>query len=330
MLSGSVGWGDASIIVPYTLYKRHGDVRILEENYEMMTRWYRFLEDRAAKSEHKYAIDNGIDYGEWCEPDVDSKKLMGKTQSVATAYLFYSGRLLAEIAELLKRAEDAAHYREAAEHARKAYHEVFTDHGKICSDRQCEYVRPLAFGLLNEKESIQAAADLNALVVKNEYHLNTGFLTTPYLCDVLMKYGYTETASRVLLQDTAPSWLYSVKKGANTIWETWEGIRPDGTVHESLNHYSYGTITGWFFKSVCGIRLEEGQLILAPKPLPALKHARAEYESPVGRIESEWLYEEDKIVYEFTIPANVQAKITLPDGTVAEASAGRHTFLETR
>ncbi len=337
MLSGSVGWGDASIIVPYSLYRRYGDMAILEENYEMMKGWYAFLEARAGKSNiknllkknplKKYLIDSGIDYGEWCEPDVDARKTMGKgTKSVATAYLSYSGRLLGEIAELLGKPEDAAHYREVSEKAREAYRFAFIENGRIWSDRQCEYVRPLAFGLLNEAESRQAAADLNALVVKNDYHLNTGFLSTPFLCEVLVKYGYEQTAGRLILQDTAPSWLYAVKKGANTIWETWDGIRPDGTVHDSLNHYSYGVISGWFFKRICGICLEKGELTLEPLPLPVLQYAKAEYQSPMGKIESEWRYEGDSVSFEFVIPSNLCAEIRLPDGRVEKAAAGRHIY----
>ena len=343
MLSSSTGWGDASIIVPYTLYKRYGDIKILEENYEMMTRWYAFLLSRAGKAEQqsgrkenpykKYMVDTGIDYGEWCEPGVNSAEMMGKgTGSVATAYLSWSGDLLAEIAGVLGRSEESVYYRNVSENAKKAYRYAFTENGRICSDRQCEYVRPLAFHLLNEEESIQAAADLNALVIKNEYHLNTGFLSTPFLCEMLVKYGYIETACRLLLQDTAPGWLYAVKKGANTIWETWDGIREDGTVHDSLNHYSYGVISGWFFRRVCGICVEmeerhsTGKVTLEPLPLPVLKYAKAEYESPLGCIESAWQYDGNKVCYEFVIPANVCAEVRLPDGRVEVISAGRHTY----
>ena len=99
------------------------------------------------------------------------------------------------------------------------------------------------------------ADELNELVVKNGYHLNTGFLATPFLCSVLADHGHTDTAYKLLLQDTCPSWLYAVKKGATTIWETWDGVRADSTVHDSLNHYSYGAISGWLFNGVCGIRL---------------------------------------------------------------------------
>jgi alpha-L-rhamnosidase len=337
ILSGSTGWGDACIIVPYTLYQRYGDVTILEENYDMMKRWYGYLETRAGKSKlknvfkknpyKKYTIDSGIDYGEWCEPDVDSKESMKRgTGSVATAYLSYSGGLLGQIAQYLGKTEDAAHYREVSMKARKAYRFAFTEDGRIQSDRQCEYVRPLAFGLLDEEESQQAAADLQALIVKNDYHLNTGFLSTPFLSEVLVKYGYLETASRLVLQDTVPGWLYAVKKGATTVWETWDGIRPDGTVHDSLNHYAYGVITGWFFKRITGIRLEVGKLILEPQPLPGLTYAKAKYQSPMGNIESEWWREDDLIKFAFVIPPNLTGEIKLPDGRTEQVLSGRHIY----
>ena len=117
------------------------------------------------------------------------------------------GKLLVEIAEILGKEEDAVKYSKIAEQAKKAFRHIATNDGKIISDRQAEYVRAIAFDLLTEEEKKQAAADLNELVVKNGYHLNTGFLSTPSLCPVLAQYGYLETAYRLLLQDTMPSWL---------------------------------------------------------------------------------------------------------------------------
>lgn len=98
-----------------------------------------------------------------------------------------------------------------------------------------------------------------------DYHLNTGFLSTPFLCKVLSEHGYADTAYRLLLQDICPGWLYAVKKGATTIWETWDGVREDGTVHDSLNHYSYGAVVGWLFDSVCGIRVSGIRSASAPR-----------------------------------------------------------------
>ena len=333
MLSMSAGWGDAAILVPYSLYKRTGDRRILADNYEMMQRWYAFLLDRAQQTTQeqqsgkyaKYTVLNGLDYGEWCEPGITPMQAMANPRkSVGTAYLAYSGRLLAEISSLLDRKEEASRYCDTAEKAAKAYRAAFTEDGVIHSDRQCEYVRPIAFALLDREESKAAAATLNQMVVDNGYHLNTGFLSTPFLCDVLAQYGYTDTAYRLLLQPEAPGWLYAVGKGANTVWETWTGIDAEGTPHESLNHYSYGAICGWLFGGVCGIRLVDGHLSIAPTPHKTLGHAKAVYDSPVGTIESAWRYDGDTVAYEFTVPANMTAEVTLPDGRTLTLKPGRH------
>ncbi len=338
LLSGSAGWGDAGVIVPYTMYQRYQDVRILEENYEMMKGWVNYLEGRAKagstseeaqKNPYKdYCIDNGVDYGEWCEPGVGVEGVEQNGQTgVATAYLSYSSGLLSEIAQILGREEDAAHFAEVSENAKKAFRFTQTENGKIDSKRQCMYVRPLAFGLLEEEDARQAAADLNALVAENGYHLNTGFLSTPFLCEILTKYGYTETAYKLLLQDTIPSWLYEVKKGATTVWETWDGIKEDGSVHASLNHYSYGSIAGWMIDGICGIKVKNGKVTIAPNPHSLLKHAKATYQSPLGRIESGWNYENGEVHYEFAVPANVTAEIVLPDGRSETVTAGSWKFV---
>lgn len=337
LLAGSVGWGDASIIVPYTLYKRYGDVRILEENYEMMQKWYAFLEKRAKEKPmnplkllkknpyRNYTIETGIDYGEWCEPDVESTSAMRTPQGkVATAYFAYSGKLMSEIAEILGKVEDAKRYAEVAVQAKKAFRQMATADGKIVSDRQAEYVRAIAFDLLEEEEKKQAASDLNQLVIKNGYHLNTGFLSTPLLCPMLAKYGYIETAYKLLLQDTCPSWLYAVKKGATTIWENWDGINEKGEVKASLNHYSYGAICGWLFSGVCGIRLEHGKVVIQPQPHKALEYAKATYQSPVGEIKSAWRYEGEHWLWEVTVP--IDAVVVLPDGQVHEVEAGSYQY----
>lgn len=321
LLAGSVGWGDACIIVPYAMYLRYGDERILEENYEMMQKWFSYLESRA----HSYAIETGVDYGEWCEPDVESTSAMSTPQGkVATAYFARSGRMLSEIAKVLGKTEDAARYAETSEKAAGAFHHMAVENGQIHSERQAEYVRAISFGLISEEEKCQAAADLNDLVIKNEYHLNTGFLSTPLLCPVLAEYGYLETAYRLLLQDTMPSWLYAVKKGATTIWENWDGINEKGEVKASLNHYSYGAVCGWLFSGICGIRLRGGRLIIAPRPHPLLQYARAVYQSPFGEIVSGWRYEGERVSIEVQVPSNMEAEAILPDGTRQVLGAGRH------
>lgn len=337
MLSTSVGWGDASIIVPYALYKRTGDLHILEENYDMMRNWYTFLENRAKKTKlknifaknpyKKYTVDTGMDYGEWCEPGMDARTSMAdQKKSVGTAYLAQSGQMMSEIASILGKHEEASHYAQVSAKAKQAYWHAFTNNGKIESTHQCEYVRALKFGLLDEADAKQAAETLNALVVGNDYHLNTGFLSTPFLCEMLVQYGYIDTAYRLLLQDTQPSWLYAVKQGANTIWETWDGVSKNGAVKDSLNHYSYGVISGWLVSGVCGIQLQNGTITIKPCPNKQLGFASARYDSPVGRIESRWRYEGETVVYEFTVPANTTANITLANGKTAQLAPGKHVL----
>ena len=175
MLQGSAGWGDACVLVPWALYEAYGDKTILEENYDMMARWLSFCEKRAQKTRphnllnpyKKYLVDEGFHFGEWCQPDVDNTDAMKKTMmfgapEVATAYYYHSASLMARIAGILDKPEDAKKYAEIAENAKKAYRHTCTKNGKIVSERQCEYVRPLAFGLLEWDEIKQAADELNA------------------------------------------------------------------------------------------------------------------------------------------------------------------------
>ena len=337
LLQGSAGWGDACILVPWALYEAFGDKEILEENYDMMVRWLHFVEKRAHKTRphnllnphHKYLADEGFHFGEWCQPDVDNGAAMKKTMmsgapEVATAYYFRSASLLSQIARILDRPEDADHFAELAENVKKAYRWTCVKKGRITSDRQCEYVRPIAFGLLEPDEEQGAADTLNDLVVNNGYHLNTGFLSTPDLCRVLADHGHADTAYKLLLQTECPSWLYEVRKGATTIWETWDGIRPDGTVHDSLNHYSYGAVSGWLFNGVCGISLKAGKLRIRPLPGRELGHAKAVWHSPVGTICSAWAYEGERLLFDIAVP--IPAVIELPDGSRHEVTEGEYHY----
>ncbi|MBR5338886.1 MAG: family 78 glycoside hydrolase catalytic domain [Lachnospiraceae bacterium] len=339
MLQGSAGWGDACVIVPWVLYQAYGRKEILEENYEMMRKWLVFTGKRARKTRisnlrnpyRRYLVDQGFHFGEWCQPDVNNMAAMKTAMmhgmpEVATAYYYRSASLMAKIAKILGKEKDAEKYEAVAEGARNAYRFTCTKDGKILSERQCEYVRPVAFGLLDGNEAQAAADDLNALVVKNGYHLNTGFLSTPDLLRVLSDHGHTDTAYCLLLQEEKPSWLYAVKKGATTIWETWDGVREDGTVHDSLNHYSYGAVSGWLIDGVCGIIYRDGTLRFEPHPDRSLGFAKAAWNSPGGRIESAWRYEGGQVRYDFTVPAGLTAEVTLPDGRKCTLKEGTHTI----
>lgn len=340
LYDGSTGWGDAVIIIPYTMYQMYGDTRILEENYEMMAGWLHYCEKKARKSKLKnrfkknpyrnYTIDTGIHWGEWLEAGISTEEAMKNiifngVPEIATAYFSYSSRMMSEIAAILGKESDAGHFAELADKAQKAFHYIEVKDGRIRSERQCRYVRPLYMGLLDETEGAQAAKDLNDLVIQNGYHLNTGFLTTPYLCKVLADHGYVETAYRLLLQEDTPGWLFAVKNGATTIWESWEG-NFGGTGFASLNHYSKGAVVSWLFSGICGIHVAGQEIIINPQPHPLMKYARARFDSPVGEIRSEWEYKEGKVEYRICIPSNAKGCFILPDGSKRELKVGENIF----
>lgn len=340
MYDGSTGWGDAVVIIPYTMYKIFGDKTILEENYDMMKRWLGYCEKKAKKSKlknmfkknpyKKYTIDTGIHWGEWLEAGVSTEEAMKNiifngVPEIATAYFSYSSRMMSEIAEILEKPEDAEKYEELAKNARKAYNYIEVKDGRIRSDRQCRYVRPLYMGLLDGTDADRAAADLNELIKENNYHLNTGFLTTPYLCKVLADHGYVETAYRLLLQEDTPGWLYAVKNGATTIWESWEG-NAGGTGFSSLNHYSKGAVVSWLFEGICGIHVSGRKITIRPQVCSLLKFARAEYDSPAGLIKSGWKNTGDMIEYMIEIPSNTEAEFILKDGSARKLEPGLNEF----
>lgn len=341
LFSASVGWGDAAVLVPWALYEYSGDQEILKENYEMMKKWVDFLERRAKEQRPgsdwgQYAdlvIDTGMDYGEWNEPGsnvmADMQKAYQQGQpEVATAYFCHSAELLSQTAGILGKTADSRHYGELARQVKEAYQWLWRKTVSGSSRRQCEYVRPLAFDLLEAEERKSAAAQLEQLVIENGYQLNTGFLSTPYLCRVLAENGAVDTAYRLLLQEKCPGWLYAVKKGATTIWETWDGVREDGSVHDSLNHYSYGSISGWLLEGVCGIRYRFDSLILRPVLSPLLRWAEASLDSPRGRILSRWEYDSagTHCAFHFELPKGVGATIILPDRDPLYVEGGNHDF----
>ncbi len=154
-----------------------------------------------------------------------------------------------------------------------------------------------------------------------KYHLTTGFLGTPYLCDVLSDNGYIDVAYKLLLQETYPSWLYPVKMGATTIWERWDGIRTDGSFEEasmnSFNHYAYGAIGDWMYRVIGGIDTDKEQvgykhIVINPRPGGELDYAETSYMSAYGKIRSSWKIDDGEFHFELSIPVNTTATVSLP------------------
>ncbi|MCQ2440241.1 MAG: family 78 glycoside hydrolase catalytic domain, partial [Oscillospiraceae bacterium] len=266
---GSVGWADAVYLVPYRYYKRFGDRELLQRSYPMMKKYADTLLKRIEKDGH---YEKGVHLGEWLEPEEFRDKVNGakaKHPEECTAYLYLTMTTMTEIAELL--GQPCAEYKQAAQRAREAYFH----YAELDTDRQAKLVRPLALGLLDGEKKKQAQERLIQAAENYHYRVGTGFLSTPFLLDVLTEAGASETAYKLLLNPEKPGWLYEVLQGATTVWETWEGYTGKGDCG-SLNHYSPGAVCQWLFDTCAGIRVAgENRFVIAPIPGGTLTHAEA-------------------------------------------------------
>jgi alpha-L-rhamnosidase len=348
-LNGSAGWGDAAVIVPWEIYRAYGDVQVLDELWPTMVRWLDRTERMAREGRHpsrierrpepapheKYLWDTGFHWGEWLEPGEGPapmpELIAADNGSVATAFYAHSAGLMARIAAVLGRDEDAARYAELAEHVRAAWQAEYLDaDGRLTPDTQANHVRALAFGLVPADLRPTVADRLVELIRKADTHLGTGFLATPYLLPVLADTGHVDVAYELLQRDSEPSWLVMSDRGATTVWERWDGVSPDGVAHESLNHYSKGAVISFLHRYTAGIDLVEPayrRFRVRPRPGGGLTSAEAAHESPYGRIESAWRIEGGSFELHVVVPAGTEAEVVLPDGTTDTAGPGEHAYI---
>lgn len=323
----SAGWGDAIIMVPWTLYERYGNKEILEENYDAMLKWFAFSKESAAgdkEGEASYIWDTKFHYGDWMFPsfmmgDPNPMKTSAVTKDVvATAFLAHSAELLAKISEILgKNGNDFKDY--AAKVKRAFTNHFVTEDDKLTSDYQGCYVLALAFKMVPREVENQLAEQLVQKIKENGNRLDTGFVSIPYLLDVLCEYGYSEVAKTVFFQDACPSWFYEVHQGATTIWESWAGIQPDGRVGTfSFNHYAFGCVLDWIVRETVGLKvLEPGFKNIQIKPsLEIVTDFEMTFASPQGPIsisktDKKWL---------ISVPDHVDAEVDLTavEGTVTK------------
>ena len=230
---------------------------------------------------------------------------------------------MAQTALLLGRADEAARYHKLADQVKAAYIECFIGKdGRIEPDKQASYVRVLAFDLAPQELKPAIVEHLVRLIKAAGNHIGTGFLSTVFLCEVLAENGRLDVAYDLLTQTTIPSWLYAVTKGATTIWEAWEGIKPDGSITNlSFNHYSPGAVINFLHRVVAGINAAESgyrRITIHPQPGGGLTHAKASYESTYGLIESGWEQSGGTFRFNVTIPANTRAVVVLPGANLSQ------------
>jgi alpha-L-rhamnosidase len=317
---GAPAWGDAGIIVPWTIYRTYDDARIVERHYAAMARWMEYLHEANPDLIRKSRMGNN--YGDWLSPrgDHTPKHLL------ATAYWAHDAKLMAEMAEAIGRAEDASGYRDLNERIKGAFNEAFVSpDGRIDGDTQTCYLLALHMGLLPEDRRPAAAEHLVRTIEREDWHLSTGFVGVGYLCPVLTDTGHTDVAYRLLLNETYPSWGYTIKNGATTIWERWDGWTQENGFQSpnmnSFNHYSLGSVGEWLYRYVAGIDLGTpgySHIIIHPHPGGDLTFARGEYDSVRGRISSSWRVEDGRFTLEVLVPPNTTATVHVPCADVSE------------
>ena len=340
-MDGSAGWSDAGVLIPYRIYKRYGDKKILENSYAAMKKyaefkiktlgkWYPTAVRTGIDRKYKKYISNyGQSYGEWAEPTevhiTGFKDFACPHPEETTAYIVYMLQTMAEIAEVLGKTEDKKRFSEYAEKAKTGYGKLIEcPEFSLDTDRQAKLVRPLYMGLLDEKQTEFAKKRLITALERYDWRLGTGFLSTPFILYVLENID-VEYAYRLLENEQMPGWLFMPKMNANTIWESWEGTEAQGGI-ASLDHYSKGAVLEWVFSEMCGIKVSgENEFTIAPKAGGKFTFAKCEYQSVYGKVSCGWVRENGKTVYTISVPANTSARIVLPDGE-RTVTAGEYEF----
>jgi len=316
------GWSDTAVILPWEVYMTYGDKEALKEQLPMMKKWISYITTHTTE---QYLWTGGEHFGDWLDLEAPDGSYKGATDHdlLASAFYAYSTSLVAKACKAV--GEDASEFEELHANIVKAFKARFNSF-----KTQTEHVLALHFGLTDEPEKV--AASLAKLIADNGYALKTGFMGTPYLLHALSDNGYADIAYTLVLRENYPSWLYPVTKGATTVWEHWDGIKPDGSFWSkdmnSFNHYSYGSMTDWLYGTAAGIRrVEENagfeKIVIAPHPDKRLDYLEASIETKYGTVRSRWEYVDGNVRYEIDTPSPATVVI---DGEERQVEKGSYVF----
>ena len=328
-MGGSSAWSDAAVICPWEIYRTYGDKAVLEEQFDSMKAWIDWMRERSENGRRS----GGSHFGDWLGLDSPEGSYKGSTPEdlIATAYYKYSTELFIKAAHALGR--DVAEYENIPAEAAAAFRREYMENGRVKNATQTACVLALYFDITDDRAA--TATQLNELV-KRAGHLETGFVGTPYLLHALSDNGYAETAYDLLLRREYPSWLYPISKGATTVWEHWDGIKPDGTMWStdmnSFNHYAYGAVADWMYGAAAGINSDPDRpgfehIIFRPVTDRRLDFVKASIDTRRGTVASEWRRENGRIKYIFTVPEGCGASVVI-GGEKHEVGAGTHEFFE--
>ncbi|MBI5832131.1 MAG: glycoside hydrolase family 78 protein [Armatimonadetes bacterium] len=319
---GTAAWGDAGVVCPWTVYQAYGDRRLLADHYPNMVRWVEYCREHSNK-----LLRPASGYGDWLSIGANTP-----TDVLATAYFARSTELTARAATVLGKTEDAAKYKALWDDIAKAFQAAYVQpDARIKGNTQTCYLLALRFGLLPEAQRAQAATYLATDIEQRGWRLSTGFVGVGHLLPTLTQVGRTDVAWKLLLQDAFPSWLFSVKHGATTIWERWDGWTPDKGFQDagmnSFNHYSFGSCGEWMYANILGIAPDvEGEvgigyrrIVVEPRPGGGVTSAKGSYRSGYGLITTDWRLDDGKLTLSVTVPVGVTARVVLPPSVAKES-----------
>lgn len=318
----SAAWGDAAVICPWQIYMTYGNKEVLNEQFPSMKKWVDYI---TGTTDTEFLWTGGEHYGDWLGLDAPAGSYKGSSREefIASAFYAYSTKQLIKAGKVI--GEEVSEYEALYENIVKTFNIAYP----TCMT-QTEYILLIWFELTNNPQ--KAADELAEMIVKDGKQMKTGFVGTPYILHVLSKYGYTELAYTLLLREDYPSWLYSVNKGATTIWEHWDGIMENGEFWSidmnSFNHYAYGAVADWIYEEAAGIQVVEeapgfAQVRIAPKPDKRLEWLEAEIETRAGKISSKWTWVGEKVRVEIETASPAYIVIGEQEQKVAP---GRYCF----
>ncbi|MBW9094358.1 family 78 glycoside hydrolase catalytic domain [Microbacterium jejuense] len=331
---GRAGWADAATIVPLAVYESYGSDEVLARQRGSMRRWVEHLRRRAGEG---VVLPGGdFQFSDWLDPDAPGERpweAKVSAEFVANAFYAHSARLLARAERVLGDEAAADGYDALADRVGAA---TFARWGDEAVLTQSGAAMALEFGLAPAERRDEIAAGLAANVRRENGRIATGFLGTPLVLFALSRSGHLDEAYLMALRRDAPSWLYQVDRGATTVWERWDAILPDGSIHSgamdalptedaseddtgmlSFNHYAYGAMIDWVYRTVAGLAPDAADpgyraVHVAPRPAVGLERAAASIQTRYGRLAIDWRLDGDRFEATLEVPFGARAVLDLP------------------
>lgn len=323
---GAPGWGDAGVLIPWRMYQRYGDADLLQAHYAGMVRWIDFIEAQNPSGVREYG--NFSNWGDWLCLGTFTPKAV-----VATAYWAYQAKVMQKAAAVLGRRQDEARFAAMFRDVRAAFRKAFVDKdAKVSGDTQTAYLFALDFDLLEANERPKAVKHLKAAIVAAGGHIQTGIHGISHICPSLVENGEAESAYDLLLKETYPSWGFSIRNGATTIWERWDGWTPERGFQSvnmnSLNHYALGAIGEFMYERVAGIGIPGAggayrTVSLRPLPDARLGWCEASYRGHLGTVSSRWKVEGAAAQWDVSVPPGSGGAVELPAAFASVSLDGR-------